>query len=224
MGPADPILGGSSFTGEAIVGELTGAKLTFLPSQIVSWDDFKAFHPDGQALSKDTGFSRRYGANPYVGYDRVDLPPFLFTGETDGRLLPKERIAAVSVDGVDVAFPFSALEDERVVNYRVGEQNVVVFFKPGTRSALDRESIRESREVGATAVYVPVAGEQMLTFGWDDGGFADRETGSVWDLRGQAIEGPLTGEILTPVVHANHFWFAWGAFKPDTIIYQGAGN
>jgi hypothetical protein len=24
---------------------------------------------------------------------------------------------------------------------------------------------------------------------------------------------------LTPVVHGDHFWFSWAAFKPDTIIY-----
>jgi len=28
---------------------------------------------------------------------------------------------------------------------------------------------------------------------------------------------------LTKIVHADHFWFAWAAFKPDTLIYQGAG-
>ncbi|HIM63847.1 MAG TPA: DUF3179 domain-containing protein [Dehalococcoidia bacterium] len=31
------------------------------------------------------------------------------------------------------------------------------------------------------------------------------------------------GERLTKIVHADHFWFAWAAFKPDTLIYQGAG-
>jgi hypothetical protein len=212
------------FTGEAIVGELTGSRLTFLPSVIVSWEDFKTFHPDGQVLSRDTGFNRRYGDNPYVGYDRVELPPFLFFGETDGRLLPKERVAAVSADGVDVAFPFSALEQERVINYRVGGQDVAVFFKPGTRSALDQQAIGDSREVGSTAMFVPTAGEQRLTFAWENGKFVDQETGSVWDLQGQAVEGPLTGEALLPVVHANHFWFAWGAFKPETLVYQGAGG
>jgi len=33
----------------------------------------------------------------------------------------------------------------------------------------------------------------------------------------------LAGKMLTPVVHTNSFWFAVGAFKPDTKIYQGAG-
>ena len=54
---------------------------------------------------------------------------------------------------------------------------------------------------------------QALTF-WSDGdNFVDNETGSVWNILGQATEGPLAGEKLTPIVHANHFWFSWGAVK-----------
>ncbi|MBC8280320.1 MAG: DUF3179 domain-containing protein, partial [Chloroflexi bacterium] len=67
-------------TGEAIVGRLAGTKLNFLAAPIVSWQDFKTLQPEGLVLSKDTGFDRRYGDTPYVGYDTVDNPPFLFTG------------------------------------------------------------------------------------------------------------------------------------------------
>ena len=114
------------FTGEAIVGELTGKKLTFIPASIISWTDFKAANPEGTVLSQDTGFNRSYGRNPYAGYDEADNPPFLFLGELDGRLLPKERVAAVTIGEVDVAFPFSILEKERVVNYTFSEQDLVV--------------------------------------------------------------------------------------------------
>ena len=208
-------------TGEAIVGELTGASLDFLPAAIIAWQDFKEFHPQGQVLSKDTGFPRPYGQNPYVGYDQVDLPPFLFRGETDGRLPPKERVAAVSIDGRDVAFPFSVLEQERVVDYNLAGVDLVVFFKPGAQSALDLGFIAESKEVGATGVFSPLAGDRKLTFRDEGGRFLDNENGSVWDLRGQAMAGELAGTQLTPIVHANHFWFAWGAFKPDTEVYTG---
>ena len=40
--------------------------------------DFRQTHPDGQALSRDTRFSRQYGRNPYAGYDTADGNPFLF--------------------------------------------------------------------------------------------------------------------------------------------------
>ncbi len=63
---------------------------------------------------------------------------------------------------------------------------------------------------------------QKLTFRADGDIFVDNETGSAWTILGEATEGPLSGGKLTPIVHANHFWFSWGAFKPDTKIYQGA--
>ena len=208
-------------TGEAIVGELTGKVLTFLPAQIVSWEDFKAANADGKVLSRDTGISRPYGSNPYTGYDRVDNPPFLLLDEPDGRLPPKERVVAVTIGDVDVSFPFSVLEREGVVNYSVNGQDMTVFFKAGTVSALDRSSIRESRDVGATGVFDPSVDGQKLGFRRDGDDIVDNETSSVWNILGEAVDGPLTGKALTPIVHANHFWFAWGAFKPDTLIYQG---
>ena len=211
------------FTGEAIVGELTGKKLTFIPASIISWTDFKAANPEGTVLSRDTGFSRSYGRNPYAGYDEADNPPFLFAGKLDGRLLPKERVAAVTIGEVDVAFPFSILEKERVVNYTINGQDLVVFFKFGTLSALDRSSIQDSRDVGATGVFDALLDGKKLTFRADGNNFVDNETGSVWNILGMATDGPLTGEKLTPIVHANHFWFSWGTFKPDTKIYLGGG-
>ena len=209
-------------TGEGIVGTLAGKKLTFLPAPIISWADFKAAHPDGQVLSRDTGFRRRYGQNPYVGYDRVDNPPFLFRGDLDGRLLPKERVAALTIGDVAAAFPFSILDQERVVNYTINGTKLTVFFKPGTRSALGDLLIGGADEIGATGIFEAILDGRELTFRSEGDDFIDNETGSTWNILGQAIAGPLTGSALTPIVHGNHFWFAWGAFQPDTKIYQGA--
>ena len=47
----------------------------------------------------------------------------------------------------------------------------------------------------------------------------DRETGSTWSITGLAIDGPLAGAQMAPVVHGDHFWFAWAAFAPDTTIW-----
>ena len=210
-------------TGESLVGVLAGTKLTFLPAPIVSWQDFRTHQPDGIVLSKDTGFDRRYGQNPYVGYDQVDIAPFLYTGDLDGRLQPKERVAAITVDGVDAAFPFSTLAQEGTVNYQVIGVDVAVLFKSGTASALDGSLIGSSRDIGSAAVFNAVLDGQKLTFSATDDGFTDAETGSTWNILGEAIDGPLTGERLTKIVHGDDFWFAWGAFKPDTLIYQGQG-
>ena len=209
------------FIGEAIVGELTGTKLKLLPATVISWNDFEEAYPEGKVLSRDTGFRRDYGRKPYAGYDRVDLPPFLYFGEPDGRLLPKERVAAVSIGDIDVAFPFSVLEKEHVVNYSTNGLDMAVFFTPDTRSALDDDRISQARSVGATGIFDADLNDQKLTFQWDDGKILDEQTGSEWNILGQSVSGELSGQQLTPIVHGDHFWFAWAAFRPDTIIYQG---
>lgn len=208
-------------TGEGIIGQLAGHKLTFIPAQIISWQDFKSANPAGQVLSRDTGLGRRYGQNPYAGYDRVDNPPFLFDGVTDGRLLPKERVVTVTIGDVEAAFPFSVLAKEGTVNYNVGGTDLAVFFKPGTRSALDSGNIADSNKIGAAGLFEATLDGTKHTFKNEGDRIVDSETGSVWSIQCEAVEGPLSGKKLTPVVHTNSFWFAVAAFKPETKIYQG---
>lgn len=211
------------FTGEAIVGELAGERLAFLPSQIVSFADFRAAYPNGRILSRDTGFTRRYGENPYVGYDDVaqNTSPFLFTGAVDGRLSAVERVVTVSLEevSIDVAYPLTVLAEAGVINDRQGGINLVVFHSSGTNSALGAVAIAEGADVGATGVFNPILNGQKLTFTRQGKQILDAETGSQWNILGQAVAGPLAGKRLTPIVHGNHFWFSWAAFRPDTIIY-----
>ena len=209
------------FTGEAIVGNLTGKTLAMLPASIISYESFKSAYPDGNVLSRNTGHSRDYGSNPYGGYDKIDRPPFLYDGELDGRLQPKERVVAVTLNGVDVAFPFSLLEQEPAVNYSQADGALVVLFQPGTKSAVDSGVIALSKDVGASGVFDPVVNGEVLTFKAMGDDIVDEQAGSVWNIVGEAIRGPLAGTSLTPIVHANHFWFAWAAFKPATVIYPG---
>jgi len=211
-------------TGEAIVGELTGARLTFLPAQIVSVADFERAHRDGDVLSRDTGIARDYGRNPYVGYDTVDQNPFLFDGELDGRLPPKERVVTVGEGPDSIAFPYSQLRNDGVATATVGGEEIVVFWTPGTASALDGPLIDESKDIGATGVFRPAVEGRPLTFlrdGDEAAPIRDRETGSTWSIAGTAVDGELSGSQLEPVVHGDHFWFAWAAFAPDTTIWPG---
>ncbi len=204
-------------TGEAIVGELTGERLALMPSFLVSWGDFKDAYPDAEVLSRDTGHRRQYGRNPYELYDRQN--PFLFRGEPDKRLRALDRVVVVE-DGVEaVAFPLTALEQEPVVHYTLGDRDMVVFFQLGTASALDDASVAEGRDVGAGAAYRPEANGMPLTFTAVDEHFVDDQTGSRWNLLGHAVDGPLAGARLEPVVHGTHFWFAWAVFKPHTTVY-----
>jgi len=209
-------------TGEAIVGELTGSRLTFLPAQIVSLADFESAHPTGDVLSRETGYFRDYGRNPYVGYDTVDQNPFLFDGVLDGRLPPKERVVTVGEGSGGTAFPYSELRKSGAADGTLDGEAIVVFWLPGTASALDGPNIDESDDIGATGVFRPEVDGRRLTFSRDSGEggpIRDAETGSTWSVLGIATDGELAGSRLSAVVHGDHFWFAWAAFSPDTTIW-----
>lgn len=218
------------FTGEAIIGDLAGERLTFLSTAIVSFDDFRATHPKGRVLARDTGVRDPlfYGVNPYTGYDTYDHPLSaggefpLFTGELDGRLAAADRVVTVSLEesGVDVAYPYAVLEEVRVVNDSPGNEDLVVLFTPGTASALGARIIAQAEDVGATGVFSPIHDGRKLTFRFDGEQIVDEETGSSWNVLGLATAGPLAGSRLEAIVHGDHFWFSWAAFKPETIIYQ----
>ncbi len=206
-------------TGEAVVGELTGATLEFLPSSTISFEDFRAAYPNGKVMSRDTGFSRSYGRNPYAGYDSNDSP-FLFSGEVDDRLDAVDRVVAMEVGGEAAAYAFSRLEEHPVVNDLVGGRPVVILFRKGTVSSLDRSAINESADVGAGVAYSREVEGRTLTFESAGDAFRDVETGSLWDISGRALSGQLAGMQLETLVHGNHFWFAWAVFKPETRVWS----
>ena len=206
-------------TGEAIVGELTGTRLSFIPAPVVSWRDFREAFPEGAVLSRDTGFHRGYDRPPYRGYDELDRIPFLFSGAIDPRLRPMERVVGLSVGEMHMAYPFLVLEQHPVVNDTLSGKDVVVFYVGGTLSPFAKfGGSAPERPVGSTAVYEPFVDGQKLMFEVRDNVIIDAETGSKWDILGRAVEGPLAGSRLAPVVHGNHFWFAWAAFHRDTDV------
>jgi Protein of unknown function (DUF3179) len=150
------------FGGRALVGELTGEKLEQVPARVVAWGEFEQAHPDGRVLSRETGHSRRYGENPYTGYDDVDSPPFFSTkNSADKRLPPKERVVFIERGGDAVVVPFSALRRRNRVRVELGGRSLVVRWRPGVASSLDSARVAGGREVGAAEVR---EGERLVAF------------------------------------------------------------
>jgi len=206
------------FTGQAIAGVLTGQQLRPYPVQTVSWGAWRAGHPHGWVLSRDTGYTRPYGANPYPGYDNIHSRPFLFTGQVNGRYTAMTRLVGLQSGGEAVAILLGTLRHRRVIGLTLAGRPVVVWWQPGTASALSGATVAGGSDVGATGAFSPVADGRRLHFLSAAGGFRDRETGSRWSVLGHADAGPLTGQNLTPVTHVDTFWFVWAAFRPHTRV------
>ena len=107
-----------------------------------------------------------------------------------------------------------------MVNDKVGGEEIVVFWTEGTASPLDTEKLEAGQDVGAAVAYSRQGAGRMLHFIAQNGIIRDEETCSIWNIFGEAVDGELEGEALTPIISVNHFWFSWAAFKPETRIYQ----
>ena len=211
------------FDGKAVVGLLAGEELEPISSPLMAWGDFAETYPTGRVLNPDaTGFDRAYGRNPYVGYDNEQSEPFLFNGITDPRASSKLRVVGVERGEAAAAFSLDFVSEgqAKATNTSVGEDAIVIFWKAGQASALDREGIDAGRDVGSVTVFLSEVGDSELTFTAVDGDFIDDQTGSTWNLAGEATAGELAGEILEQIPHLDTFWFAWATYRPGTDLIE----
>ena len=150
------------FTGEAIVGAMTGEQLKMIPAGLIGFEQFQATYPTSTVLSKETGYLRDYGRNPYPGYDDIHNNPFLFRDPVDKRLPAMARVVTISDGEYHNAYPVTLLEKLGVIHHQLGDQSLVVFHQAGVSSALDASRISNGIDVGATGVFFPVVGNQEL--------------------------------------------------------------
>ena len=185
----------------------------------MSFDDFARAHSDGLVLSRDTGLQRRYGSNPYLGYDTGGGDGLSHRVEYDARAAGLPWVIAFRGDE-SIAIFQEFLVEERVVAIDFDGREVVVWLDPGTATPLQAGTVAFGRDVGATGVFVPVVDGQALMFAVaeDGDGFVDDETSSRWNVLGTAVSGLLEGSRLEPLEHLDTFWFAIAAFRPDTIL------
>jgi hypothetical protein len=193
--------------GRAIVGTLTGKHLDVLPSITTTWAAWREEHADTLVLSRETGFVRSYAADPFGSYRLAvndEQFPFPVSAEAlDGRLAAGDEVLGVIVNGESRAYSLRALGDA-AVNDDLGDQPVVVL---------------SSHDGPSGGAYSPLVDGTILTFSFEDGLYVDAETGTRWNLNGEAVDGELKGSTLERLPSRYTFWFAYVGAFPDTDVY-----
>jgi Protein of unknown function (DUF3179) len=140
-------------TGTGIVGELTGSELTALPGWMESWASYRARNPQGLVMA-EPALARRYGQNPYQGYDSL-ARPFLYDGAPPPHgIAPLARVIRVG----HRAWPLDRLAREG----RITEAGVTLDWTAGQASALDSGQIAAGREVGNIRVRDTATGRDLV--------------------------------------------------------------
>ena len=126
--------------GEALVGPMTGKRLTLLPSMTTTWGEWRRMHPETVALSNgieapdDIGqpLGSPYDRDPFAGYaSSLNQGRFAFpvsTEKLDDRLRPGDKVFAIEVGGRHKAYALTA-DSDWVVNEVVGGERVVVMAR-----------------------------------------------------------------------------------------------
>ena len=195
--------------GKRICGSFRGTEFRVLPVVQSTWEAWKSLHPDTTVVTFNTGHDRNYRRNPYGAYNNNNAIWFP-QSFIDPRRPLKENVLGIVEGEVARAYPYPSLGQRTAVNGRP----VLVVFDENAQMVLPFD--RRVEGLGR---------EQTLTFDIIDNiGFPfqlqDRETGTVWNLTGESVEGALTSARLKPIATYSAFWFAWASFNRDTEIYS----
>ena len=199
--------------GEAIVGPLTGKRLTLLPSVTTSWREWTREYPQTRVLSKNLGLLGGGFGNPYERDSLDDVRGYVNRGQfvfpvsmdkLDGRLRFGDLAMAVQLGDAHKAYSLMGSSDW-LLNDRVGGEGIVVLF--GADGAFGQ------------AFYRTVDAEK-LSFDLVDGAVRDSQTGSTWSMTGRAVSGPMEGTQLEAVPSRTGFWFSLSGAVPDIELYK----
>jgi hypothetical protein len=208
-------------SGRAIQGSYEGTTLRMIPVQVLSFRNFRRAAPRGLVMTQRTGLGADYGRDPYAGYgvDRNQPSVFLFGAPTDPRLPPKARVLGLlnGTKTAAVAYP-AGPGRARVIEIRLGGRRVVVLLSYGIGQPSTARSFAQSTRGWAGAAFLPRVRGRTVELNRSPGGFVDGRTGSVFDLTGRAVSGPLAGAILPRVPSVDAFWFAWSRFYPRSRV------
>jgi hypothetical protein len=178
-------------TATAVRGPLTGEHLREFRVIWTTWGEWKAAYPDTTVLTEDTGYTRRYGSDPYGSYN------------------PRGGYYASDRTLFDPLTDDDRAEPKRVVIGTRTSEGAVVFDKKRLLSERVRTGTIADTE------YVAVA-EETLSTGFV---YANPQSRSVTPVEdGYRVDGEVYDADTLPLDRTLAFdgmWFAWAGFYPE---------
>lgn len=183
-------------TGEAVAGPLKGAQLPEIHATQTALREWLRLYPNSLIMQADSTFSEEYAdMDSYdIGLNRGKLT-------TTDTLSWKDKSWVIGIevnDKASKAFDWNRLEQERVINDKVGGQPVVIALAGDGKSffAFERPDPETTFSIRNDTLF---SGERS------------------WNLLGMAIDSPR--QDLKKITTYQEFWHSWSTFHPHTTRY-----
>jgi len=192
-------------TGKAIYGPLQGAALELVPSDELTFGEWKAEVSGGKVLAPVAKYTKEYDSKwePEV----AKLPVVIsFPGTA---LKSRDVVVGLTIDGAARAYPWGvAVKQSPIVDHLQGTP-LLLAVGP------DKKSFRVfvSRVDGQET-------EFFLKSETKDWVLLDTATASEWNFQGCATAGPSQGKCLDRIPALKDYWFDWRNYHHDTTIYK----
>jgi len=140
---------------QAISGPMAETSLRWMPSEQMTWAQWKKTYPRGQVLSTETGFNRNYSGTAYASYH--ESPKTMFpVPRHRTELKQKELVAGIIVNGQAKAYSIRRLEKRQKFTDRVGGSDLSIDY--------DRKAKKVTVKNESTGEPVPAV--QVYWFAW----------------------------------------------------------
>jgi hypothetical protein len=202
----------SQMFGLSWCGQLKGP-LEMAPIIEATWISWKSMYPESKVLSRETGYTKDYDRSPYGQYSNTESilfrSSYLFHVPPYTLFHPKEITHVLTLGNQTYLFPHSELTKYPVLNIYQKETKFVVIFDFNSHLAIAyNTTLSNGTNLRFSTAYSDK--NKKITQIVQD------ESGTIWNIKGEAIEGELLGEKLDLLLGFNAYWFA------ATVFFGGA--
>ena len=197
-------------TGKAIYGPLQGATLELVPSDELTYGEWKGESPSGKVLAPVVKYTKDYESDwePKV----AELPVVISFPGTE--LKSRDVVIGLTIGGTARAYPWDTFAKQSPLLDRVNGTPLLLVLGPDGKSF----RVFVSRIEGHDAEFFLKAPDSATDANqWN---LVDASTASQWNFQGCPTSGPAQGKCLARVPALKDYWFDWRNYHPDTTIYK----
>jgi hypothetical protein len=233
-------------TGKAIYGPLRGATLDLVPSDELTFGEWKSEVSEGKVLDEVPKYIKQYDSNwePEI----AKLPLVITFPGTE--LKSRDVVVGLQIDGPGRAYPWETMLKQSPIMDHVKGMPILVAVGPDKKSfrvfvarvngneaefflknspaadPSESKSADSPLQPNGKASNAPEPRKTRsdgkpcaLTQPASPWILVDTATGSEWNFQGCAISGPAQGTCLEHIPALKDFWFDWRNYHPQTTLY-----